>query len=138
MAQTTNYSIEIPDVGQDRNSWGIILNAALESISQNTKRVDDQLGSPTDSSTPSLAYQLSDSTTGAVARAAAAQTSANTAVSVAQTIVISYLLSIVSRINALETTVGDTSTSGTLAFNADQAKTDAALAKTAANTALNG
>ena len=138
MAQTTNYSIEIPDVGQDRNTWGLILNAALESISQNTKRVDDQLGSTTDSSTPSLAFQLSDSTTGAVARAAAAQTAANTAVSVAQTIVISYLLAIVSRINALETTVGNTSTSGTLAFNADQAKTDAALAKTAANTALNG
>jgi hypothetical protein len=51
---TTNYNITLPEVGSDRNNWGNILNSALESISYETKQVDDVQGDPTDSSTPVL------------------------------------------------------------------------------------
>lgn len=129
---TTEYSITLPEVGSDRNSWGNTLNAALESTTSRLKTVDDTLGSTTDSSTPSLAYQLSDPTTGAVARAAAAETDADTAVDVAVQIVNQYLVAVVSAINTLDTTVGDTSTSGTVAHSANQAKLDAASAKSTA------
>ena len=132
MATTTEYSIELPDVGSDRNTWGTILNAALESTTSQLKTVDDTLGSTTDSSTPSLAYQLSDPTTGAVARAATAETNSTTAIDVAVQIVNQYLVAVVSAINTLDTTVGDTSTSGTVAFDANQAKLDAASAKSTA------
>lgn len=129
---TTNYNITLPEVGADRNNWGNILNASLESTTSQVKTVDDVLGDPTDSSTPSLAYQLSDPTTGAVTRAANAETDASTAVDVAVQMVNQYLVAVVSAVNTLDTEVGDTSTSGTVAFNANQAKLDAASAKTTA------
>lgn len=125
---TTNFSITLPEVGADRNNWGNILNAALESTTAEVKTVDDVQGDPTDSSTPSLAYQL----TGAVSSASTAESDASTAVNVAVQIVNQYLVAIVSAVNTLDTEVGDTSTSGTVAFNANQAKLDAASAKTTA------
>ena len=129
---TTNYNITLPEVGSNRNTWGTVLNASLESVAFETKQVEDVLGDPTDSSTPSLAYQLSDPTTGAVARATNAETDAATAVNVAAQMVNQYVVAVVNAINTLDTTVGDTSTSGTVAFNANQAKLDAASAKTTA------
>ena len=125
---TTNFSITLPEVGADRNNWGNILNAALESTTAQVKTVDDVQGDPTDSSTPSLAYQL----TGAVSSASNAESDASTAVDVAVQMVNQYLVAIVSAVNTLDTEVGDTSTSGTVAFNANQAKLDAASAKTTA------
>jgi len=125
---TTNYNITLPEVGSDRNNWGNILNSALESISYETKQVDDVQGDPTDSSTPSLAYQL----TGAVTSASNAETDAATAVNVAVQMVNQYLVAVVSAVNTLDTEVGDTSTSGTVAYDANQAKLDAASAKTTA------
>ena len=129
---TTNYNITLPEVGADRNNWGNILNAALESTSSQLKTVADVQGDPTDSSTPSLAYQL----TGAVTDAANAETDAATAVNVAVQMVNQYLVAVVSAVNTLDTEVGDTSTSGTVAYNANQAKLDAASAKTTAEGLL--
>lgn len=125
---TTNYNITLPEVGSDRNNWGNILNAALESTSSATKNVDDVLGDPADSSTPSLAYQL----TGALTSASNAETDAATAVNVAVQMVNQYLVAVVSAVNTLDAEVGDTSTSGTVAYDANQAKLDAASAKTTA------
>ena len=125
---TTNYNITLPEVGSNRNTWGTVLNASLESVAFETKQVSDVLGDPTDSSTPSLAYQL----TGAVTSASNAETDAATAVNVAAQIVNQYVVAVVNAINTLDTTVGDTSTSGTVAFNANQAKLDAASAKSTA------
>lgn len=130
---TTNYNITLPEVGADRNNWGNILNAALESTATATKNVDDVLGSASDSSTPSLAYQL----TGAVTDAANAETNSATAVNVAVQIVNQYVVAVVSALNTLDTEVGDTSTSGTVAYNANQAKLDAASAYTTAVAAYN-
>ena len=129
---TTNYNITLPEVGADRNNWGNILNAALESTASQVKTVDDVQGDPTDSSTPSLAYQL----TGAVTSASNAETDAATAVDVAVQMVNQYLVAVVSAVNVLDTEVGDTSTSGTVAYNANQAKLDAASAKTTAEGLL--
>jgi hypothetical protein len=125
---TTNYSITLPEVGSDRNNWGNVLNAALESTASQVKTVDDVQGDPADSSTPSLAYQL----TGAVTSASNAETDAATAVNVAVQMVNQYLVAVVSAVNTLDTEVGDTSTSGTVAYDANQAKLDAASAKTTA------
>jgi len=125
---TTNYNITLPEVGADRNNWGNILNSALENISSTVKTVDDVQGDPADSSTPSLAYQL----TGAVTSASNAEADAATAVNVAVQMVNQYLVAVVSAVNTLDTEVGDTSTSGTVAYNANQAKLDAASAKTTA------
>jgi len=125
---TTNYNITLPEVGADRNNWGNVLNAALESTSSQVKTVDDVQGDPTDSSTPSLAYQL----TGAVTSASNAETDAATAVDVAVQMVNQYLVAVVSAVNTLDAEVGDTSTSGTVAYDANQAKLDAASAKTTA------
>lgn len=125
---TTNYNITLPEVGANRNTWGTVLNASLESVAYQTKQVDDVLGDPTDSSTPSLAYQL----TGAVTSASNAETDAATAVNVAAQMVNQYVVAVVNAINTLDTTVGDTSTSGTVAYDANQAKLDAASAKTTA------
>jgi hypothetical protein len=130
---TTNYNITLPEVGADRNNWGNILNAALESTASQVKTVDDVLGDPTDSSTPSLAYQL----TGAVTSASNAETDAATAINVAVQIVNQYVVAVVSALNTLDTEVGDTSTSGTVAYNANQAKLDAASAYTTAVAAYN-
>lgn len=125
---TTNYNITLPEVGSNRNTWGTVLNASLESTAYEVKQVDDVLGDPTDSSTPSLAYQL----TGAVTSASNAETDAATAVNVAAQIVNQYVVAVVNAINTLDTTVGDTSTSGTVAYDANQAKLDAASAKSTA------
>ena len=125
---TTNYNITLPEVGSDRNNWGNVLNAALESTASQVKTVDDVQGDPADSSTPSLAYQL----TGAVTSASNAETDAATAVNVAVQMVNQYLVAVVSAVNTLDTEVGDTSTSGTVAYDANQAKLDAASAKTTA------
>jgi hypothetical protein len=125
---TTNYNITLPEVGSNRNTWGTVLNASLESVAYQTKQVDDVLGDPTDSSTPSLAYQL----TGGVTSASNAETDAATAVNVAAQMVNQYVVAVVNAINTLDTTVGDTSTSGTVAYDANQAKLDAASAKTTA------
>jgi hypothetical protein len=125
---TTHFNITLPEVGADRNQWGVKLNAALESTASEVKTVDDVQGDPTDSSTPSLAYQL----TGAVTSASNAESDASTAVDVAVQMVNQYLVSVVSAVNSLDSEVGDTSTSGTVAFNANQAKLDAASAKTTA------
>lgn len=125
---TTNYNITLPEVGSNRNTWGTVLNASLESTAYEVKQVDDVLGDPTDSSTPSLAYQL----TGAVTSASNAETDAATAVNVAAQMVNQYVVAVVNAINTLDTTVGDTSTSGTVAHDANQAKLDAASAKSTA------
>ena len=129
---TTNYNITLPEVGADRNNWGNILNSALENISSTVKTVDDVQGDPADSSTPSLAYQL----TGAVTSASNAEADAATAVNVAVQMVNQYLVAVVSAVNTLDTEVGDTSTSGTVAYDANQAKLDAASAKTTAEGLL--
>jgi len=129
---TTNYNITLPEVGADRNNWGNILNASLESVAGELFTVDNVLGETSDSSTPSLAYQL----TGAVTSASNAETDAATAVNVSVQMVNQYLVAVVSAVNTLDTEVGDTSTSGTVAFNANAAKTDAASAKTTAEGLL--
>jgi len=129
---TTNYNITLPEVGADRNNWGNILNASLESISSTVKTVSDVQGDPADSSTPSLAYQL----TGAVTDAANAETNSATAVNVAVQIVNQYVVAVVTALNTLDTEVGTTGTSGTVAYNANQAKLDAASAYTTAVAAF--
>jgi hypothetical protein len=128
---TTNYNITLPEVGSNRNTWGDILNASLESVAGELYTVDNVLGETTDSSTPSLAYQL----TQAVTAASTAETNSATAVNVAVHIANQYLVAVVSALNTLDAEVGDTSTSGTVAYNANQAKLDAASAKTLAQAA---
>ena len=125
---TTYYNITLPEVGSDKDNWGNILNAALNGISLQVYTVDSTLGETSDSSTPSLAYQLD----GAVTDAANAETNSATAVNVAVQIVNQYVVAVVSALNTLDTEVGDTSTSGTVAYNANQAKLDAASAYTTA------
>jgi len=130
---TSNYSITLPEVGKDKNSWGGKLNSALQSIENEVYTQGQVLGDPLDSVTPSVAYQL---TNNAVSDASNAAADANTAVSVAVQIVNQYLVAVVSAINTLDTEVGDTSTAGTVAYNADQAKSDAASAKTTAESLI--
>ena len=130
---TTNYNITLPEVGADRNNWGNILNASLESVAGELYTVDNVLGETSDSSTPSLAYQL----TQAVTAASTAETNSSTAIDVATHIVNQYLVAVVSALNSLDAEVGDTSTSGTVAYNANQAKLDAASAYTTAVAAYN-
>ena len=130
---TTNYNITLPEVGADRNNWGNILNAALNEISLQVFTVDSTLGETSDSSTPSLAYKLDQ----AVTAASTAETNSATAVNVAVQIVNQYLVAVVSALNSLDAEVGDTSTSGTVAYNANQAKLDAASAYTTAVAAYN-
>lgn len=130
---TTNYNITLPEVGSNRNTWGGILNASLESVAGELYTVDNVLGEVSDSSTPSLAYQL----TQAVTSAATAETNSSTAIDVATHIVNQYLVAVVSALNSLDAEVGDTSTSGTVAYNANQAKLDAASAYSTAVAAYN-
>jgi hypothetical protein len=130
---TTNYNITLPEVGGNRNTWGGILNASLESVAGELYTVDNVLGETSDSSTPSLAYQL----TQAVTAASIAETNSATAIDVATHIVNQYLVAVVSALNSLDAEVGDTSTSGTVAYNANQAKLDAASAYTTAVAAYN-
>lgn len=130
---TTNYGITLPEVGAGRNTWGTVLNASLESIAGELYTVDNELGKTSDSSTPSLAYQL----TQAVIAASTAETNSATAVNVAVQIVNQYLVAVVNALNTLDAEVGDTSTSGTVAYNANQAKLDAASAYSTAVAAYN-
>lgn len=130
---TTNYNITLPEVGSNRNTWGGILNASLESVAGELYTVDNVLGETTDSSTPSLAYQLVQ----AVTAASTAETNSSTAIDVATHIVNQYLVAVVSALNSLDAEVGDTSTSGTVAYNANQAKLDAASAYSTAVAAYN-
>jgi hypothetical protein len=116
---TTEYSITLPEVGKNKNNWGVILNAAIESAASNVKAVDDTLGDAADSSTPSLAYQL----TQAVTNAATASSNSATAITVA-----SKLTN-----NALVALTNDVSTALT---NAATAASNASAAKTAADAAL--
>lgn len=130
---TTNYSITLPEVGSDKDNWGNILNAALNEISLKVFTVDSTLGETSDSVTPSLAYQLD----GAVTDAANAETNSATAVNVAVQIVNQYVVAVVSALNTLDGEVGTTSTSGTVAYNANRAKLDAASAYSTAVAAYN-
>ena len=119
---TTNYSIELPTVNGSRNVWGNTLNNAMNDLATNTFNAANTLGSASDSSTPSLAYQL----TQAVANASTAATNSATARDVAVKLVNNYLVALVTTINSLDTT------SVTTASNASTAKSDAASAKSIA------
>jgi hypothetical protein len=116
---TTQYSITLPEVGKNKNNWGVILNAAIESAASNLKAVDDTLGNPTDSSTPSLAYQL----TQAVTNASTAASNSATAITVASKLTNNALVAITNDLN-------------TAASNAATAASNASAAKTAADAAL--
>ena len=124
MPTTTNYSITLPTVGGDKNTWGSVLNDAFTALEQEVYDVDQVLGAADDSATPSLAYNL-----------AQASTNASTALSVSNKSLNTTLTTLTSRVSALETLVGDVGTSGSVADDARDAKTDAAAAKTAADAA---
>jgi hypothetical protein len=124
MPTTTNYSITLPTVGGNKNTWGSVLNDAFAVLEQKTYDVDTTLGDVSDSATPSLAYNL-----------AQASTNASTALSVANKQLNTALTTLTSRVSALETTVGSVGTAGSVADDARDAKTDAAAAKTAADAA---
>lgn len=116
---TTNYGITLPKVGADRNNWGNILNAALESAASNLKTVDDTLGDAADSATPSLAYQL----TQAVSNASTAASNSATAITVASKLTNNALVALTNNLS-------------TAATNASTAASNASSAKTAADAAL--
>jgi hypothetical protein len=96
----------------------------MNDLATNTFNAANTLGSASDSSTPSLAYQL----TQAVPNAATAATNSATARSVAVKLVNNYLVALVTTINSLDTS------SQTTASNASTAKSDAASAKTTAES----
>jgi uncharacterized protein YlxW (UPF0749 family) len=123
MPTTTNYSITLPTVGGDKNTWGSTLNSAFTVLEQKTYDVDTTLGDVSDSATPSLAYNL-----------AQASTNASTALSVSNKSLNTTLTTLTSRVSALETLVGDVGTSGSVADDARTAKTTAQSAYTAATT----
>lgn len=116
---TTAYSIVLPEVGSNRNNWGIILNTALESTAAEVKAVSDVLGDPEDSSTPSLAYQL----TQAVTNASTAASNSATAITVASKLTNNALVTLTNDVNAAVS-------------NAASAASLASAAKTAADAAL--
>lgn len=126
MPTTTNYSITLPTVGGNKNTWGSVLNDAFQSLETEVYNVDTTLGDVSDSATPSLAYNL-----------AQASTTASTALSVANKQLNTALTTLTSRVSTLETTVGAVGTAGSVADDARDAKTDAAAAKTAADAAYN-
>ena len=123
MPITTNYSITLPTVGGDKNTWGSVLNDAFQSLETEVFNVDTTLGAADDSATPSLAYNL-----------AQASTNASTALSVSNKSLNTTLTTLTSRVSALETLVGDVGTSGSVADDARTAKTTAQSAYTAATT----
>jgi hypothetical protein len=123
MPTTTNYSITLPTVGGDKNTWGSVLNDAFQSLETEVYNVDTTLGETSDSVTPSLAYNL-----------AQASTNASTALSVSNKSLNTTLTTLTSRVSALETLVGDVGTSGSVADDARTAKTTAQSAYTAATT----
>jgi len=116
---TTQYSITLPEVGKNKNNWGVILNAAIESAASNLKNVDDTLGDAADSSTPSLAYQL----TQAVTNASTAASNSATAITVASKLTNNALVALTNDVNTAVT-------------NAATAASNASAAKTAADAAL--
>ena len=123
MPVTTNYSITLPTVGGNKNTWGSVLNDAFTVLEQQTYDVDQVLGAADDSATPSLAYNLTQ-----------AVTNASTALSVSNKSLNTTLTTLTSRVSALETLVGDVGTSGSVADDARTAKTTAQSAYTAATT----
>jgi len=123
MPTTTNYSITLPTVGGNKNTWGSVLNDAFTALEQEVYDVDQVLGAADDSATPSLAYNLTQ-----------ASTNASTALSVANKQLNTTLTTLTSRVSALETLVGDVGTSGSVADDARTAKTTAQSAYTAATT----
>ena len=116
---TTQYSITLPEVGKNKNNWGVILNAAIESAASNLKNVDDTLGDAADSSTPSLAYQL----TQAVTNASTAASNSATAITVASKLTNNALVALTNDVNTAVT-------------NAATASSNASAAKTSADAAL--
>lgn len=120
---TTEYEIELPEVGANRNEWGAILNAALESAASNLKTVDDTLGAADDSATPSLAYQM----TQAVSNASTAASNSATAITVASKLTNNALVALT---NAVASAASNASTAAT---NASSAKTSADAALVLAN-----
>lgn len=116
---TTQYSITLPEVGKNKNNWGVILNAAIESAASNLKNVDDTLGDAADSVTPSLAYQL----TQAVTNASTAASNSATAITVASKLTNNALVALTNDVNTAVT-------------NAATAASNASAAKTAADAAL--
>ena len=137
---TTNYSITLPEVGKDRNSWGGILNSALQDLEDEVYAVDNVLGEVSDSSTPSLAYKLNQADT----TATTALTNSNTAVSVATKMVNASLVGLLSDLDTLETDLASAEATfaasaaalQTLQETADAALADAQAARTAAEAAL--
>jgi len=139
---TTQYAITLPEVGKNKNNWGVILNAALESAASNLKNVDDTLGDAADSATPSLAYQMTQAVTNASTAASnsatpslayqltQAVTNASTAASNSAT-----AITVASKLtnNALVALTNDVNTAVT---NAATAASNASTAKTAADAAL--
>ena len=137
---TSNYSITLPEVGKDRNSWGSILNSALQDLEDEVYAVDTVFGEVSDSSTPSLAYKLDQ----ADSNASTALTNSNTAVSVATKMVNASLVTLLSDLDTLETALASAEAQlaasaaelQTLQETADQALGEAQAAKTAALAAL--
>ena len=137
---TTNYSITLPEVGKDRNSWGGILNSALQDLEDEIYSVDTVFGEVSDSVTPSLAYKLDQADT----TATTALTNSNTAVSVATKMVNASLVGLLSDLDTLETDLASAEATfaasaaalQTLQETADAALADAQAARTAAEAAL--
>jgi multidrug resistance efflux pump len=137
---TTNYSITLPEVGKDRNSWGGILNSALQDLEDEIYSVDTVFGEVSDSVTPSLAYKLDQ----ADSNASTALTNSNTAVSVATKMVNASLVGLLSDLDTLETDLASAEAQlaasaaelQTLQETADEALADAQAARTAAEAAL--
>jgi len=137
---TTNYSINLPEVGKDRNSWGGILNSALQDLEDEVFAVDNVFGEVSDSSTPSLAYKLNQ----ADSNASTALTNSNTAVAVATKMINTSLVGLLSELDTLETDLASAEATfaasaaalQTLQETADAALADAQAARTAAEAAL--
>lgn len=137
---TDNYTITLPEVGKDRNQWGSILNAAIQSLENELFAVDTVFGDVSDSATPSLAYKLDQADT----NASTALTNSNTAISVATKMVNAALVGLLSDLDTLETDLADAEATfaasaaalQTLQETADEALADAQAARTAAEAAL--
>ena len=137
---TTNYSITLPEVGKDRNSWGGILASALQDLEDEVYAVDTVFGEVSDSVTPSLAYKLDQAST----NASTALTNSNTAVAVATKRINAELVQVISDLDTLETDLASAEAAlaasaselQTLQETADEALADAQAARTAAESAL--
>jgi len=137
---TDNYTINLPEVGKDRNSWGGILNSALQDLEDEIYAVDNVFGEVSDSVTPSLAYKLDQ----ADSNASTALTNSTTAVSVATKMVNAALVGLLSDLDTLELDLASAEAQlaasaaelQSLQETADEALSDAQAAKTAALAAL--